>query len=308
MSESIPLKKYKIVDQPKLLMTLLVKNEADIIEHNIIFHKAHGVDAFIATDNNSSDGTREILQKYKDKGWILDIIDEPDEDYQQKEWVHRMILQSKQYEPDWIINCDADEFWISKTGNLKDEIKTFSGNKIYVPQYHMRCKDGGGARVFWENNEKIVRLFSRLYRRYLIFRGILCRYSQLTFGIPKVMHRLEDYRHIHMGNHWVAMENQGEEVQSTTLHINHYNIRGYEQFRRKMILGAEAVSRNKQLSQQAARHWRYFLDRFQQGIDMETEYRRAMGDFCLKQIAKYKLYDIDNTVRDFFRNLQVENE
>ncbi|HFU76545.1 MAG TPA: glycosyltransferase family 2 protein, partial [Arcobacter sp.] len=46
-----------------LVMTILVKNEADIIETTIKTHAKLGVDAFVVTDNNSSDGTREILSQ-----------------------------------------------------------------------------------------------------------------------------------------------------------------------------------------------------------------------------------------------------
>ena len=304
MTESVPLKKYELVDHPKLIMTILVKDEADVIEHNILFHKSQGVDAFIATDNNSTDGTREILQKYKDKGWILELIDEPDDSLRQKDWVHRMIRKSKDYAPDWIINADADEFWISKTGNLKDEIRNFTGGKIYVPSYHMRDKNG---ELFYENTEQIVRLFSKYYRYYLICRGKLCRYSQLTFGLPKVMHRMKDYRMIHMGNHWVNMDQPSEERNANSLYINHYNVRGREQFKRKMILGAEACERNLKLGKGAARHWRYFLERYRNGVNMDDEYERMVGNLCLKEMSKYHLCDIDNTVRDFFHNRTQES-
>ena len=49
----------------RLVMTILVKDEADIIEANIRTHAKLGVDAFAVMDNNSSDGTREILEKLK---------------------------------------------------------------------------------------------------------------------------------------------------------------------------------------------------------------------------------------------------
>lgn len=41
--------------QPKITMTLLVRNEADILEDNIRFHHAMGVDSFIVMDNLSTD-------------------------------------------------------------------------------------------------------------------------------------------------------------------------------------------------------------------------------------------------------------
>ena len=36
---------------PKVVMTLLVKNEAELLETNLRFHHAMGVDAFVVTDN-----------------------------------------------------------------------------------------------------------------------------------------------------------------------------------------------------------------------------------------------------------------
>lgn len=36
---------------PRLIMTLLVKNEAQMLAHNLEFHHRMGVDGFIVTDN-----------------------------------------------------------------------------------------------------------------------------------------------------------------------------------------------------------------------------------------------------------------
>ena len=69
---------------PKLIMTLLVKNEEDMLEKNLQFHKAMGVDGFIITDNNSTDCTLNIIRKYQEKGWILEYIEETGTNYQQK--------------------------------------------------------------------------------------------------------------------------------------------------------------------------------------------------------------------------------
>ena len=69
-------------------MTLLVKNEEELLEQNLIFHKQMGVDGFIVTDNNSTDHTPDILRKYKELGWIKEIIQEPATDYRQKNgWI-----------------------------------------------------------------------------------------------------------------------------------------------------------------------------------------------------------------------------
>ena len=80
---------------PKLIMTLLVKNEEDMLEKNLQFHKSMGVDGFIVTDNNSTDHTPDIIKKYQEKGWILKSIKETASNYEQKEWVDRMMRALK---------------------------------------------------------------------------------------------------------------------------------------------------------------------------------------------------------------------
>lgn len=94
-----------------LVMTLLVRDEADIVRENIEFHLARGVDHIVATDNDSRDGTTDILQEYAEAG-VLTLLQEPSHDYRQSDWVNRMVAIARdEIGAQWVINNDADEFW-----------------------------------------------------------------------------------------------------------------------------------------------------------------------------------------------------
>lgn len=107
----------------RLVMTLMVRDEADIIERQIDFHRAAGVDFFIVTDHESRDGTSEILERYAADG-ILYRIPVVSPAKRQAEWVtHMARLAAGEFEADWVINSDADEFWWPWGGDLNQVLE-----------------------------------------------------------------------------------------------------------------------------------------------------------------------------------------
>jgi Glycosyl transferase family 2 len=104
----------------KLVMTLLARDEADIVDSWLAFHLNAGADLVIATDNRSEDGTTEILERYARDGHVH-LIREPGEDLRQDEWVTRMArLAATDFGADWVINSDVDEFWWPRGASLRD--------------------------------------------------------------------------------------------------------------------------------------------------------------------------------------------
>jgi len=108
----------------KLVLTLLARDEADVVDEQIKFHLNAGVDFVIATDNLSRDGTTEILESYAKQNQ-LHLIREDGEYLRQADWITRMgRLAASEFGADWVIHSDADEFWWPRGDSLKDVLSS----------------------------------------------------------------------------------------------------------------------------------------------------------------------------------------
>lgn len=284
------LKKTK---SPRLIMTLLVKNEEALLEDNLIFHKSMGVDAFIITDNNSTDTTPQIIKKYKALGWIIEVINETATDYKQKKWVDRMIfLAINKHHADWIINADADELWHSPSGNLKNEINNTRSNVLVC---EMKCMYPDENLPFYLWNRAVNPIVD--YEKY-----DLSPYSLFCKQNKKVAHRAKGYIQISMGNHNVKMIPKISKKSDITVY--HYNIRGRQPFICKMINGGQQLERSKQ--RHGGRHWRYFYQLYNEN-KLNDEYDRVIGINQYDNLCKDGYIYYDTTISDYFKN-KLANE
>ena len=134
-------------------MAMKVRDEADIIELNLRYHAAQGIDEFIVTDNGSTDGTLEILERWRDDG-NLRLISEPStEDFRDQGhwWVTRMGRMGAELGADWVLHADADELWWPVEGDLREGFATVPGDfgAVVGPRTEFVARpDGDGP--FWE--------------------------------------------------------------------------------------------------------------------------------------------------------------
>ncbi|MGH3077396.1 MAG: glycosyltransferase family 2 protein [Gaiellaceae bacterium] len=177
----------------KLVMTLLARDEADIVESWLAFHLNAGADFVIATDNRSEDGTTEILERYAREGH-LHLIREPGEDLRQDEWVTRMArLAATEFAADWVINSDADEFWWPRGASLSEMLAA-------VPERYGTVS--GFLRTFAPRPGE-VDFAERMTVRFSALAPINDPAS-LYKPIRKVLHRAHPEIRLTRGNHAVV--------------------------------------------------------------------------------------------------------
>src|SRR6266540_3529524 len=103
-------------------MTLLVRDGADMLEANLRYHRAQGVDLFVVGDNGSTDGSLEILKRYERAGLItFEPIPGPAREAQGKGRT-RLARLAWELGADWVIHNDQDEFWWPVSGDLKQAL------------------------------------------------------------------------------------------------------------------------------------------------------------------------------------------
>jgi len=265
----------------RLVMTLLVRDEVDIIDENIKYHLENGVDMIVVIDNGSKDGTRDILDKYVKKGVLFYEV-EDNHTFEQDKWVTRLIgIALKKYNATHVINCDADEFWTSKYGNLKRSIaENYFADIIKV-----------GVRNFLPPISKKSKGFRSKDFKYYVAKTVLCpgevekRISGdlLRYEYPEKIITSRKITSIGYGNDSVNSKVPIKEVKSESIFIRHYPIRSYSQFRGKVINGGSSYRKNPTKNPSIGWHWKRWYDIYEKG-DLQGEYRKLCLSDSLKEL------------------------
>jgi len=200
-----------------LAMTLLVKNEIDVIEAHVRYHRPK-VDFMVIMDNMSTDGTYEALERLQGELDGITLLTMASSVYDQAHWVSRMVRHCAHLGADWVVNSDADEFWLGDIKLVVNEFWKYGANIIH-PE----------GTTFWPTEMDDLSIKCPI-------KGMLwCDPPSVPFGSKKPVIFVQGFSHVEQGNHFVRFFPFVKDhlQKSASLMIRHYPFRREEQFVKK---------------------------------------------------------------------------
>ncbi len=251
----------------KLIMTLVVRDEEDILAAQLHYHRAQGVHFFLVLDHRSVDRTRDILKDYESRGWLQWFaIDTLQRD--QGRWVTALAQKAfHEHQADWVINNDADEFWWCDKGTLKDYLAQVPAayRLVYAPRTNFWAPNAHSEAPFWQQQVQEQK-------------------DPINFlGEPlsgKICHRGEPEIVVHHGNHSVdpmRAEDIAPEQADNALRILHFPLRAYAQFEQKVRNGGGSWVANPNISKATGKGKRFLYEQFLTG-QLPAFYRHWQGE------------------------------
>jgi glycosyltransferase involved in cell wall biosynthesis len=223
----------------RIAMTLMVRDEADVIDAMLRHHAAHGIDIFIVTDNGSTDGTLELIEAFAQEH-DLDLRHDPVHRKQQSSVVTRMARDAATtHGADWVINADADEFWMpSGTEGLRQALSQIPADIVafQVPVIDMTgepAESGTGLdRLVWRDGRPTESLLRAGLRAH---------------SSPDAVHRGDPDIVVAQGNHEVNRPAKPLPGASSGIEVLHLPWRSWDQFRRKVDNAGRSYLANSEL-------------------------------------------------------------
>jgi hypothetical protein len=267
-----------------------------MLEKNIRFHHAMGVDGFIVTNHNSTDKTAEILEKLKEEGLVLEIINKDTPNHQLHVWVNAMIRLAKhKYHANWVINADADEFYYSKDLDLKTSIYKYSKNGINALWVDSTMVFPQNIENFFENKYWYTKSFQEFEREIFDITNNKKFSNCISRSIcPKIIHSTKGFITNTDGNHKIKMWNL-KQVPCSDIVLYHYHVGTYKGFEAKVSRWMESINHHRN-----GAHIREMVELYKAGR-LKERFDDFYGDETREFLFDLGIVTIDKSVYNFLK-------
>ena len=201
-----------------------MKNEADIVEA-YVRHHAHYFDRIIVLDDDSTDGTYEILHKLTAAGLPLVVLREPHIGKDQSRFMTRLMHTAfDEFHADWVAPLDADEFI---------ELPPSASLAQLLPEHSDTTISLYWSNFIWSGEDHTTELNPVIRLR---------RCMPPRRDVPKVLipaaAGASDEAIMWQGNHAVSVRGMRiPAVDRRDIRLCHYPIRSVSQYASKMAIG-----------------------------------------------------------------------
>lgn len=256
-----------------IALVTMIKDEEDVIYENLVWHFCVGFRKFVVVDNNSTDKTRELIEKFKrktDGKAIVVIIDDPIVEHIQSAILTGSMYFVKSIWPktEWVFPVDGDEFWYPNT-KLSDILKNVPSDKdaIIIMQYNHffveKAHQFDSSKPFYE---------SMPYRtNSLIKDGLTTQFGRVAVRPKLDITIAQGYHLIKSHNEVLIKYAKGNKL---GLSMRHFPRRSIAQVKKKYLNGARANIAGQQkgvISPGDGTHWTAFQDEIQEkGVEQAT--------------------------------------
>lgn len=223
----------------KVFAVMMVKNEEDVIGHNIEWIQTQNIDHIFVANNMSTDNTKKILLELSEKYGNITIHYDNQFAYEQSSKMNRWIQECYEMGADIIIPIDADEIWYSKVPN-----KTLG---------EVLRENSDGDCVFEASAVDFIPTDNDVEDDNPFNSMIYIKVNSDSFKSVAFTKYLN--ASITMGNHDVINHPGNTNAIKNLIGIKHYQYRSFDQFVKKMRNGKNVIEQSSQPEFMCS-HWR----------------------------------------------------
>ena len=281
----------------KIVLFTAPIDQGDILQDFLDWHLDLGVDLILAIDHGSTDGSRELLERYSTTRPVV-WFPLPERNLTKYSPADELAaLARDRYHADWIIHCDVDEFLCTRGTDLRTilaDAREDGFTLLTVPRHGMT-----GAPL--QSGQRATQALT-----LRIDRPVEPTWEQEVSGQMPA-----PFVFVKIGGHLIVRASalnaygSGAEIATTTwgesgttdrLYILHYPIRGFESLRTKVNHTAVCLGENQHLPQGWGWHWRRWIRLHKEGRLREDYDQQFVSPTRAQELIREGTCVVDDTV------------